>query len=82
MIRINRFNMGSDPVSSLDKKLSDLIGEYANLKKKGETISRLQFKTSENIEGLKEKTHKECRDCKLIKPLLSFYDPNLVSRYG
>ena len=82
MIRINRFNMGSDPVSSLDKKLSDLIGEYANLKKKGETISRLQFKTSENIEGLKEKTHKECRDCKIIKPILNFYDSNLVSRYG
>ena len=43
MIRVNRFNMGSDPVSSLDQKLGDLIGEYVNLKKKGG-----QFRGSES----------------------------------
>ena len=33
MIRVNRFNMGKDPVSSLDQKLKDLIDEYVNVKK-------------------------------------------------
>jgi superfamily I DNA and/or RNA helicase len=36
MIRVNRFNMGKDPVSSLDQKLKDLIDEYVNVKKKSE----------------------------------------------
>ena len=34
MIRVNRFNLGSDPVSNLDKRLNDLIDEYVNLKKR------------------------------------------------
>ena len=82
MIRVNRFNMGSDPIASLDSRLGDLIDEYVNLKKKGGTISRLQVKTTANIAGLQSKTHKECKTCNEIKPLENFYDSNLVSGYG
>ena len=82
MIRVNRFNMGSDPVSSLDKKLNDLIDEYVNVKKKVGTITRLREKTTESIVGLENKTHKVCRDCKEIRPIEDYYDPNLISGYG
>jgi hypothetical protein len=43
MIRVNRFNMGPDPVSSMDQKLTDLIGEYVQIKKKVE--QSLDFKS-------------------------------------
>ena len=82
MIRVNRFNMGPDPVSSMDQRLTDLIGEYVQIKKKSGAITRLQLKTSESIKGLSNKTHKECRNGKKIKLLEEFYSKSLVSGYG
>lgn len=82
MIRVNRFNLGSDPVSNLDKRLNDLIDEYVNLKKKDGAISRLQISTSKNIAGLENKTHKVCNRCEIIRPIEDFYDANLISKYG
>jgi superfamily I DNA and/or RNA helicase len=36
MIRVNRFNMGLDPITSMDQKLTNLIDEYVQIKKKVE----------------------------------------------
>ena len=81
MLRINRFNLGNDPVSTLDDRLMDLLMElYGDFK--SETIKDIQRQTKKNIQGLKDGTHKECGKCKQIKPKEDFYDSSLKTKYG
>ena len=83
MIRVNRFNLGSDPVSNLDKRLRDLIKEYVNLNEnRNYTMNQLQQETTQNIRGLDNKTHRECKNCKQIKQNQDFFDATLKTGYG
>ena len=82
MIRVNRFNLGIDPVSTLDKRLNNLVAEYTDLKVPRKSLTSLQNQTNENINGLQNKTHKECSKCSQIKSMQSFYDAGLKSQYG
>ena len=40
------------------------------------------MQANENINGLQNKTHKECSKCSQIKSMQSFYDAGLKSQYG
>jgi len=74
-LRINRFNVGDNPIKTLDSRLSSLVRQ-----KKGshEIISDIH----ETIEGISEGEMKECPKCKEIKKLDNFRDSSLISGVG
>jgi hypothetical protein len=82
MLRVNRFNIGRDPVDMLDKRLRALFEELQNSNEQPEAIANLQNTTDQNIKGLEEGTHKRCSKCGAIKPKANFYDANLKLKYG
>lgn len=82
MLRVNRFNIGKDPVETLDKRLKVLFEELDGKDSHHETVSKYQKKATENSKGLKEGTYKTCSKCEDIKPLAHFKDNSLKSGYG
>ena len=82
MLRINRFNVGKDPIQTLDKRLNELFAEFEVRNQQADSIEKFQSDSLENIKGLSDGTHKKCSTCGEIKPLEKFYDPSLVSNYG
>ena len=81
MLRINRFNLGNDPISTLDNRLINLLNKLDE-DFENEMIKSIQKDTEERVKGLKEGTHKECNKCKKIKPKVEFFDASLKSQYG
>jgi hypothetical protein len=82
MLRINRFNIGNDPVSMLDKELKKLFGELSEKDEQHEAVTRIQAETKENLSRLENGTHKKCSLCDRIKPKSDFFDQTLRSQYG
>ncbi len=73
-LRINRFNVGVDPVQTLDERLSQLVKEGSN----NQVLNRIHH----TIEGLQNGDMKECPKCKEIRNLSDFKDSSLISGYG
>ena len=82
MLRINRFNMGKDPVSTLDIRLSELFGELEDKDLSHAAVSTFQTKAAENINGLNDGTHKKCAKCDQILLVAMFKDIKLKSGFG
>ena len=82
MLRINRFNIGKDPISNLDARLHELFSEFVERDLPPKIITDLTNKANENIQGLELGTHKKCLKCDKIKRLEDFYDSSLKSGYG
>ncbi len=76
-LRINRFNLGSDPVQTLSARLETLIA-VASLDEDAAVVTRIH----QGAEGLSNGSSKHCRRCEQIKPLASFYDPKLRGGEG
>jgi ssDNA-binding Zn-finger/Zn-ribbon topoisomerase 1 len=74
-LRINRFNVGKDPIQTLDKRIASLVKP-----KKGnhEILQNIH----ETIEGLSDGEMKECPKCKQIKKLDDFKSSNPISGIG
>ena len=82
MLRINRFNVGKDPISTLDARLSELFDELSAKDLSHAAVSKFQTQSAVNINGLKDGTHKKCSKCDEIKLLEMFADSKLKSGYG
>ena len=82
MLRINQFNIGNDPVSSLDDKLKKLFDDLEHHDIPHESLKNLQNETGENIKGVQKGTHKKCSACNMIYPKQEFHDSELKSKYG
>ena len=82
MLRINRFNIGKDPISTLDDRLSELFSEFVEKDKPPQIVTELTNQATENIQGLEKGTHKKCLKCDKIKRIEEFYDRTLKSGYG
>ena len=82
MLRINRFNIGKDPISTLDQRLTDLFQDLSEAKTHHKKMSDLQEETEKNITGLENKTHKECSGCNTIKSMNDFRDSTLKNGFG
>jgi very-short-patch-repair endonuclease len=82
MLRVNRFNIGKDPVSMLDRELKILFGELSKVGNNHEVVAGMQTATNENIAGLENGTHKKCSLCDRIKPKEDFHDKTLKSKFG
>jgi hypothetical protein len=76
-LRINRFNLGKDPVQTLDQRLRRLV-EMAG----GEITARIVDRVREQAEGMTSKEMRQCRTCSEIKPLEGFFDSALKNGAG
>ncbi len=74
-LRINRFNVGPDPVQTLDDRIVLLLKPT---KRNHEIVDGIH----ETIEGLSEGGMKECPKCKEIRRLEDFMDSSLISGIG
>ena len=76
-LRINRFNLGNDPVATLSDRLYALI-DAATKERDAQVVTKIRNDAS----GLKEGTTKHCRKCDQVKPKESFFDPKLRGGQG
>ncbi|UZW59032.1 AAA domain-containing protein [Lysobacter enzymogenes] len=76
-LRINRFNLGDDPVATLSERLERLV-EIALGEHRSEAVSQVQSQAA----GLASKELKPCSRCGKIKEQAEFFDPALKDGAG
>ncbi|VVB97709.1 RecBCD enzyme subunit RecD [uncultured archaeon] len=74
-LRINKFNIGTNPILTLDERIRKLI---KNENKSNELLNKFHNR----IEGLQNGELKECPKCKEIRNYDDFRDISLLSGYG
>lgn len=74
-LRVNKFNIGKNPVQVLDQRLTELTKEQ-------ERTANLLDSIKKKIVGLEDGTMKECPKCKEVKSNKDFFDNFLASKYG
>jgi len=74
-LRINKFNIGNDPISTLNNRIGALV---KNGVEKNNVINHIH----NTIEGLQNGDMKECPKCKEIRDYKDFRDPDLITGYG
>ncbi len=74
-IRINRFNIGDDPVEALNQQLYHVIRERRD---ESPFLKKIRAKVSRLENG----DMKECPKCKRIRSMAEFKDPSLLSGMG
>lgn len=82
MIRVNRFNLGEDPVETLNERISKMLKNLLNGSKGHELVEKIAADSQTFHEGIKNGTHKLCKKCDQIKPKSAFADSNTSSGYG
>lgn len=74
-IRINRFNVGSNPIDSLDKRINTLLQERPF---KNQIISGIH----RTYDGLQSGEMKVCPKCREVRSQEDFKDSSLITGYG
>jgi very-short-patch-repair endonuclease len=74
-LRINRFNVGDNPITTLNDRIFKLI---QNKRANNQRLNNIH----ETIEGLQNGQKKECPKCKEIRDLKDFKDDSLITGYG
>ena len=74
-LRINRFNVGQNPIQTLDKRIASLVKPT---KGNHEIVNDIH----ETIEGLSDGDMKECPKCKELRKIDEFKDKGLISGVG
>lgn len=76
-LRINRFNIGRDPVNTLSARLQQkVVGAVQD------TLSESANHVIRTRQALQDGTQKECSGCHRAKPLKEFFDKNLRNGLG
>lgn len=78
MMRINRFNITTDPVSMLDNKLTEMFNEFLSANEEHGFISDM----NETIGALDSGELRHCSSCGEARPIEAFYDLTLKSGIG
>jgi hypothetical protein len=76
-LRVNRFNLGKDPVDSLSRRLVELV-EVAT----GQPVARSIQAMQEQAEGLASRQLRSCSRCGAIRKLSAFFDKSLGNGEG
>jgi very-short-patch-repair endonuclease len=74
-LRINKFNIGSNPIATFNERIYGLIKNFRSLN--NSVLNGIQ----NTIEGLQNGDKKECPKCNNIRDLVDFKDPTLISGY-
>jgi len=74
-LRINRFNVGENPIQTLDKRIASLVNPT-----RGNHV--IVNNIHETIEGLSDGDMKECPKCKELRSINEFKDIGLISGIG
>ncbi len=78
-LRINRFNIGADPVKTLDERLRRIV-ENVNMERKKPKLIKKHHEQQQSLENGESKV---CAgECGRVKPLAKFYDSSLKTKYG
>jgi len=79
MLRLNKFNIGKDPVHFLNGQIAKILKEYED---KGDALVRTVIDDATSaFEGLNSGTYRICKKCDQNKPATEFMDDNAVSGY-
>ena len=76
-LRVNRFNLGRDPVPILSKRLHDLMSK-AKAAAPAQSVDVIQAQ----VQSLADGTSKPCQRCHQIKTLKDFFDQHLKGGEG
>jgi hypothetical protein len=76
-LRINRFNLGSDPVKTISERLFALIDAATK-----EPDANVVHDIRDGVNDLEEGIAKHCRKCERVKQNESFFDPKLRGGKG
>lgn len=76
-LRINRFNMGKDPILTLDTRIRSLVNNV-----QGNTNWNVLKNIQQTAASLEEGSLKECLKCGSLKPLSEFRDKSLTTGIG
>lgn len=74
-LRINKFNVGDNPVATLNERIGALVKNGVS------KHSRISY-IHETIEGLQNGEMKECPKCKEVRKAEYFRDSSLITGYG
>lgn len=74
-LRINKFNVGEEPIVTLDERIGNLVKNGVSQHSR---ISRIH----ETIEGLQNGEMKECPKCREVRNAEDFRDRALITGYG
>jgi len=74
-LRINKFNIGENPIAVLDKRIGGLLENPSG----SNTLLNVMYET---VEGLQSGEMKECPKCKEVREMKDFKDVSLISGYG
>jgi hypothetical protein len=74
-LRINKFNIGDNPILTLNNRIGALV-------KGGVGKSNIISHIHNTVEGLQNGEMKECPKCKEVRDYKDFRDPDLITGYG
>lgn len=77
-LRVNRFNLGQDPVVTLDARLREVVDLSDEQSDEACTVTKIKAQA----QALEDKEAKLCPKCKEVKDLEGFFDPNLGGGMG
>ncbi|KAF3997975.1 AAA domain-containing protein [Glaciimonas immobilis] len=77
-LRINRFNLGKDPVATLSDRLFQLVHQASQERPQNAVIKKIRA----DAEDLSDKSSKLCPKCEKIVDVADFFDPTLRSGAG
>ena len=78
MIRLNRFNVGLDPVKYIDKMLAERLSDLISSNKQHDIINEINLESNELYEEVKKK----CRKCEKYLSLKFFEDNKTKQGYS
>ena len=76
-LRLNRFNVGADPVVTLSSRIEKLV-KSADVQVRAVALDAI----SSTVQKLQDKSAKECSRCSTVKDLQAFFDKNLAGGKG
>ncbi len=76
-LRLNRFNLGEDPVVTLSERLDKLV-RSADVQARAVSLDAI----SSTVEALQNRTAKECSKCLKVKDQSAFFDKSLAGGGG
>jgi hypothetical protein len=82
MIRLNKFNLGKNPVATIDGLLRERLDGMTNGQQLHDLVKSVARKTNQIEEGLKTGDYKRCKKCDRDLPVDMFRDSGAKSGFG